>query len=419
MLEREVAIMKKCRHRNVVALYEVIDDPELECMYLVMQYVEHGPLVRLSPTGTLDKPLDPATVAGYARQLCAGLQYLHKHGVIHRDIKPDNILLGQNDQVYLADFGTAELFENDEDSFENATRGIAGTRGTLAFMAPELLQTTDGGNVDGEAVDVWALGITLYVLLFGRMPWRSMNNKSDLLDHITDSPIDIPMSVAPYTTYTPNDEGRRSVPREDDESPEPDELPGQAVEPPAVTDEASGTTLIVEITVAAAPEDPLSYAPQAAKDASPVNPDDSRDFGAPPSAAHPSPTVVFGSSPALLQPVPQRSGSSSHLCISTMDDEHRHSESTLGFSEALPEHVDGERNELLVPLWAQLLSVMLIRDPKRRAKLPAVREGVLKILAKASSQAYAVDPRSPTKQTDRVCPITTVQRALPLPTAPR
>jgi serine/threonine protein kinase len=190
-LEREVLAMKKLRHRNVVRLYEVIDDPELERMYLVMQYVEHGPVVTLTPEGVASRTIEPKKMVSFARQICAGLEYLHKKGVIHRDIKPDNILLGHDDCVYLADFGTAEVFGE-----ADAQRGVTGTRGTMAFLAPELLAIDEDTDaplllrppVNGEAVDVWALGVTFYVMLYGKLPWE-FGDARQLFKHIEKSPL--------------------------------------------------------------------------------------------------------------------------------------------------------------------------------------------------------------------------------------
>jgi [calcium/calmodulin-dependent protein kinase] kinase len=214
----------------VVRLYEVIDDPELDRMYLVMQYVEHGPVVTLTPQGMASRTIEPKLMVSYARQICAGLEYLHKKGVIHRDIKPDNILLGRDDCVYLADFGTAEVFGE-----ADAQRGVTGTRGTMAFLAPELLASLDDGSKDslewstnegpaaaggcdspvkalkvsGEAVDVWALGVTFYVMLYGKLPWE-FEDARQLFKHIESSPIPFsdlvasPSSVASNVDFSVN-----------------------------------------------------------------------------------------------------------------------------------------------------------------------------------------------------------------------
>uniref|UniRef100_A0A7S1W0U5 Protein kinase domain-containing protein n=1 Tax=Neobodo designis TaxID=312471 RepID=A0A7S1W0U5_NEODS len=219
-LRREIAVMKKCRHKNVVALYEVIDDPEAHAMYLVMQYIDHGPVATQRADGTVT-PIAPARLASFARQLCAGLQYLHNHGVIHRDIKPENILLGQNDQVYLADFGISSLQEparasaspvkenridlstkSDPSSGPPSPDGLNGNRGdalgsahagTPIFQAPELLRESPPRDplAPPEAVDVWALGLSLFALLFGRLPW-ALETGRDFLRSVVEDPLVIP-----------------------------------------------------------------------------------------------------------------------------------------------------------------------------------------------------------------------------------
>jgi serine/threonine protein kinase len=187
-LEREVAIMTKCRHRNVVALYEVIDDPRQDCLYLVMQYVEHGPIAAIDHAGYASRTFSATALLGFLRQLASGLGYLHRHGVVHRDIKPENVLLGDAGQVYLADFGVSDVFDYRADSQDMA---VAGTRGTLAFMAPELVGSTfGGGGVDGKAVDVWALGVTMYVLYFGCLPFEPTSDIQAYCNLIQQAAID-------------------------------------------------------------------------------------------------------------------------------------------------------------------------------------------------------------------------------------
>ena len=162
LVQREVNIMKQCRHRNIIALYEVIDDPDHEELYLVMQYASKGALLKLDNSGHSSRVFDPATVALYARQLCAGLSYLHAHGILHRDIKPENILLGDDDTVFLSDFGVSELTGKAEQQAATAAEVAAPQAltaqesyaalhvtenrpppGTFAFLAPELLSTKD------------------------------------------------------------------------------------------------------------------------------------------------------------------------------------------------------------------------------------------------------------------------------------
>jgi serine/threonine protein kinase len=163
-VQGEIAVMKKLRHTNIVQLFEVIDDPHHDKLYLVMQYVENGPIAKLTPEGTCER-LPPDTVRSYARQLLAGLGYLHRHNVIHNDIKPDNLLVGENGRLYLSDFGVSRLVSDDNSHLDPASTGAFGTP---AFAAPEVLQ---GGG--GPERDLWAVGITLFALLYGRLPFEA------------------------------------------------------------------------------------------------------------------------------------------------------------------------------------------------------------------------------------------------------
>ena len=88
----EVAIMKRLRHRHIVALYEAIDAVDENCLYLVMQYIDGGPIVKLDRHGQCE-PLSEYLVKKYFRQLISGLSYLKRHRIVHRDIKPDNIMI--------------------------------------------------------------------------------------------------------------------------------------------------------------------------------------------------------------------------------------------------------------------------------------------------------------------------------------
>ena len=85
--------------------------------------------------------------------------------MVHRDIKPDNCLLTSNDKLKVVDFGVSEMFEKDTEM------KIAKSAGSPAFMAPELC-TVKHGNVYGKPCDIWSMGVTLYCLRFGRVPFK-------------------------------------------------------------------------------------------------------------------------------------------------------------------------------------------------------------------------------------------------------
>jgi serine/threonine protein kinase len=210
---REVAVMKKCRHRNVVSLYEVIDDAAANSLYIVMQYVEHGCLLTMRNDGTADC-VDPKRLVGYARQLSAGLQYLHNHNVVHRDIKPENILHGKDDIVCLADFGVSafmsdvrenaikEVQDNMQSSHNTQASGsFVGQsgesllpKGTPAFLAPELLESNGDAEYDGKPSDVWALGVTFFVMLYGKLPWP-MVSAAEYYQHVVTSDVLYPDNI--------------------------------------------------------------------------------------------------------------------------------------------------------------------------------------------------------------------------------
>ncbi|KAJ6446370.1 CMKK2 protein [Purpureocillium lavendulum] len=163
LIREEIAIMKKLDHPNLVQLIEVLDDPEEDSLYMVLEMCKKGVVMKVG----LDEDADPyssETCRYWFRDLILGIEYLHAQGVIHRDIKPDNLLLSSDDVLKVVDFGVSEMFEKPEDM------KTAKSAGSPAFLPPELCGKHK--EVSGRAADIWSMGVSLYCLKYGRIPFN-------------------------------------------------------------------------------------------------------------------------------------------------------------------------------------------------------------------------------------------------------
>ena len=149
----EARTMARLQHPHIVTVYDVVEDGDR--VFIVMELLGETLMTRITRRG----PLAPGDAARLMADVLDVLQLAHDHGVVHRDVKPHNILLDATGSAKLGDFGIARV----SDRSRVFTRPGA-LLGTLAYMAPE-----QGGDVDGRA-DVYAAGATLYVLLTGRQP---------------------------------------------------------------------------------------------------------------------------------------------------------------------------------------------------------------------------------------------------------
>lgn len=156
-LRREVLAARDLVHSNIVAVYDFVDAGERGS--IVMEYIAGDDLsIRVAKDG----PLSADLAAQVGREIARALSVAHRRGILHRDVKPSNILIDPEGRARLTDFGAAKL---DGLSTVTATGGLVGT---LDYLAPEVLA---GGRGDARA-DLYALGMTLYHLTTGRMPER-------------------------------------------------------------------------------------------------------------------------------------------------------------------------------------------------------------------------------------------------------
>ncbi|KAK3401153.1 kinase-like domain-containing protein [Sordaria brevicollis] len=166
LIREEIAIMKKLNHPNLVQLYEVLDDPEDDSLYMVLEMCKKGVVMKMGIHGSVD-PLPEEQCRFWFRDLILGIEYLHSQGVIHRDIKPDNLLLTEDDVLKIVDFGVSEIFEKTDEM------KTAKPAGSPAFLPPELC--AKHGDVSGKAADIWSMGVTLYCLRYGKLPFARDN----------------------------------------------------------------------------------------------------------------------------------------------------------------------------------------------------------------------------------------------------
>jgi hypothetical protein len=206
---REAYAAAQLVHHNVVQIYDIGADRGIN--FFSMEYVEGRSLGEVVKA---EGRLDPQAAAGYTLQAARGLKFAHDRGMIHRDVKPDNLMLNTQGVVKVADLGlvkTATMTPADDaPSREQAafdprlTRSGLGSlpagvthaktaMGSPAYMSPE--QCRDAAAVDHRA-DVYSLGCSLYVLLTGRAPFQGSSSTDVMLKHATEAPVP-PDRVAP------------------------------------------------------------------------------------------------------------------------------------------------------------------------------------------------------------------------------
>ena len=199
-LKIEAKAGKKLNHSGIIRTFGInrTDDVFGEIFYLVMEYVQG---INLEELINLKGPIPWQQASDFIRQAAAGLQHAHAAGLIHRDVKPGNLLVDAQGTVKIFDFGLA-LLDSHEDADEFSLAMIFGHSclGTADYIAPE--QSIDSFAVDTRA-DIYSLGCTLYVLLTGKLPYPMPMSSQKLEGHrfrnappIRESAKDVPAELA-------------------------------------------------------------------------------------------------------------------------------------------------------------------------------------------------------------------------------
>ena len=168
LVRSEIDIMKLCKHANVVRLLDHFENSEF--IFIIMEYLSGGNLSDYFTKKKYNFTENEAALVIY--QICAGIEYLHKYGVVHRDLKPENIMLGSKDTlsvIKVMDFGLSKIMGPQE----KAADGF----GTLSFVAPEVLIR----KPYNKEVDIWSIGISLYYMLTGTLPFDDDDDNEELI----------------------------------------------------------------------------------------------------------------------------------------------------------------------------------------------------------------------------------------------
>jgi serine/threonine protein kinase len=172
MFLNEAALAGKLHHPHIVQIYDAVVEDEFS--YIVMEFVEGGTLERFCEPTSL---LDPAEVAEIIFKCVRALAFASRLGLTHRDIKPGNILHVDGTDIKIADFGASINTVSDRTVITNV--------GSPAYMAPELIT---GGTQASAATDIYALGVVMYYLLAGRLPFTGANTMSVIYQIVNTEP---------------------------------------------------------------------------------------------------------------------------------------------------------------------------------------------------------------------------------------
>ncbi|XAR66582.1 Non-specific serine/threonine protein kinase [Bertholletia excelsa] len=160
-IKREISILRRVRHPNIVQLFEVMATKAK--IFFVMEYVKGGELFNKVAKGRLKEE----AARRYFQQLVSAVGFCHARGVYHRDLKPENLLLDENGDLKVSDFGLSAVSDQMQQD------GLFHTFcGTPAYVAPEVLARK---GYDAAKVDIWSCGVILFVLMAGYLPFHDQN----------------------------------------------------------------------------------------------------------------------------------------------------------------------------------------------------------------------------------------------------
>jgi len=158
--QREAQAAARLIHPNIVQVFDSGRDQGSDQYFIVMEYIEGQSCAEILRD---DGWVEVDEALSIIEQACEGLDYAHRHGVVHRDVKPGNLLRSREGEVKLADFGIAKATE------QSSITQVGSVLGTAAYLAPEQAR----GEEAGPSADLYALGVVTYQLISGRLPYEA------------------------------------------------------------------------------------------------------------------------------------------------------------------------------------------------------------------------------------------------------
>ena len=181
-------------NKNVLKLYQILNDNKKDKTYLIMELAEKGPLVTLNEkdgvfcinTNYRDDIYDEELIKTWIYDIANGLKFIHENNIVHRDIKSDNILIDKNGHCKIADFGCSIKLKNGQPDL------FSKTEGNIYFFPPEFVDGKSKKQFGYKPVDIWAFGVSIYTCIFKSLPFLPENRENvvELFKEIREAKFD-------------------------------------------------------------------------------------------------------------------------------------------------------------------------------------------------------------------------------------